>query len=240
MIKLFILQLIAHLLADFIFQPHKWSQQKGQKAISKTHYVHALIVFLFAYILSFDWQFIFGALTIAVVHFFIDVAKSSILIRKNDDKNTARYFFWDQLLHVIVILIICWGHKTQFGINYIIEFSLETTVIASAFVFCAKPANIFIKHILIYFGVSIPENGSNNEETNFDLPNAGRLIGIMERFLALALVLMGQYIAIAFIITGKSILRFSDNQKNEYVLTGTLLSFGLAILPGIIITKVFL
>ena len=69
------------------------------------------------------------------------------------------------------------------------------------------------------------------------LPNAGKLIGIMERFLVLSLILVGQFSAVGLIITAKSILRFKSTQKNEYVLVGTLLSSGIAVIIGILTSK---
>ncbi len=58
----------------------------------------------------------------------------------------------------------------------------------------------------------------------------------MERSLVLALILVNQYSAVGLIIAAKSILRFKDNTKNEYVLVGTLLSFGIAIILGVLIS----
>ena len=59
------------------------------------------------------------------------------------------------------------------------------------------------------------------------------MIGITERILTL--IILGQYAAIGFIMAAKSILRFkeSQTQKAEYVLIGTMLSFGIAIMLGI-------
>jgi hypothetical protein len=94
------------------------------------------------------------------------------------------------------------------------------------------------------YQIAIPEfpglkdPGPNNpDNTDLSLPNAGRLIGVMERFMTLALILSAQYAAVGLIIAAKSILRFNDTQKNEYILVGTLLSFGIAILTGITITN---
>jgi len=69
------------------------------------------------------------------------------------------------------------------------------------------------------------------------LRNAGRLIGITERFLVLTFMLLNQFAAIGFLIAAKSILRFQGKEsiKTEYVLIGTMLSFGLAIGTGLVI-----
>jgi hypothetical protein len=49
------------------------------------------------------------------------------------------------------------------------------------------------------------------------------------------MVLLGQYAAIGFLITGKSIIRFANNDehlRSEYVLVGTMMSYALAIMTG--------
>ena len=61
------------------------------------------------------------------------------------------------------------------------------------------------------------------------LPNGGRLIGLLERALIYLLILTGQAAGIGFLIAAKSILRFSetkdDRRISEYVIIGTLASF---------------
>ena len=71
-----------------------------------------------------------------------------------------------------------------------------------------------------------------NENT---LLNAGRIIGSLERIISFILIAFNQFAAVGFIIAAKSILRFKDldTAKTEYVLIGSLLSFGIAILLGI-------
>jgi len=67
--------------------------------------------------------------------------------------------------------------------------------------------------------------------------SAGKLIGIVERLLAFVLVLFGQYSAVGLIIAAKSILRFRNTKHSEYVLVGTLLSFGIAIFLALMISE---
>jgi hypothetical protein len=65
------------------------------------------------------------------------------------------------------------------------------------------------------------------------LPRGGRTIGHLERLLIFLLVLAGQFSAIGFLVAAKSILRFgtvsNDREATEYVIIGTLASFGWAI-----------
>ena len=55
--------------------------------------------------------------------------------------------------------------------------------------------------------------------------------------LTLVFVMLEQYEAIGFLLAAKSLLRFkeTDTVKSEYVLVGTLLSFGIAILLGVVV-----
>ena len=66
------------------------------------------------------------------------------------------------------------------------------------------------------------------------------MIGNVERMLTLVFVMLGQYEAIGFILAAKSLRRFreTDTVKSEYVLVGTLLSFGIAILVGVAVKLV--
>lgn len=90
------------------------------------------------------------------------------------------------------------------------------------------------------FGLTIakqPATGTTDSTSEKELENAGKVIGIVERFMALGLILAGQYGAVGLIIAAKSILRFNSPQKNEYILVGTLLSFGCAIMIGLLINQ---
>ena len=70
------------------------------------------------------------------------------------------------------------------------------------------------------------------------LKKAGRLIGFLERLLAFAFVVMGQWSAIGFLLAAKSSMRCNDTRQakrpvSEYVLLGTLLSFGTSVATGL-------
>lgn len=68
------------------------------------------------------------------------------------------------------------------------------------------------------------------------LDNAGRIIGLMERALIYLMVMIGEPTGIGFLIAAKSILRFEtasrDQKASEYVIIGTLASFGWALAWG--------
>jgi hypothetical protein len=64
----------------------------------------------------------------------------------------------------------------------------------------------------------------------------GRLIGVLERALALTLILGGQFGALGLILAAKALTRFKaldDRDFAEYVLIGTLASLLLALMVGV-------
>jgi hypothetical protein len=228
--NLLILQFIAHLLADFIFQSEKSVNEKNKYGLkSKTLLYHSLTVFSLAYFFSFQWNFLIAALIIALFHYLIDGAKSILVRRK---MLTDSIFFIDQSFHFLIIftvvILFCWFYQFKPFLYY--SFNSKILLIAAAYLFCGKPANIFIKEIFKTYKI-IPKEGIE------EIPNAGKLIGNLERFLVLTLVLNSQFEAVGFIIAAKSILRFKESEgaKAEYVLVGTLLSFGIAVVIGILI-----
>lgn len=229
MITLLFLQLTAHLVADFLLQSEHWSLQKEKKIISKIHIWHILIVFASSWLFSLQLAFWSAALALTALHFLTDVTKSFIRIKWNKD-----WFFIDQFIHVAIVIAIVWLYK-QSGENQIPALiNTRVAAIIFAYTLCVKPSNIIIRYIFRYFSIKAPTE--TEDENGGGLPNAGKLIGITERLLVLTLVLLQQYSVVGFIIAAKSILRFSDAQKTEYVLVGTLLSFGIAILMGVMVS----
>ena len=219
------MQLLAHLVSDFYLQTEASCKSKADNAFKSRHlYIHSLITFACAWLLSMSWGYWWVALSIAVLHLVIDGLKSIC-------KNIKGAFFIDQLLHlaVIVAAVVIYNKVGEFSFPTWLP---ETKVLLwiAAFVFCLRPVNFFIQNIFKEAKISIPDSGKENS-----LPNAGRVIGNVERMLALVFVMLGQYEAIGFLLAAKSLLRFreTDTVKSEYVLVGTLLSFGFAILIGV-------
>jgi ABC-type proline/glycine betaine transport system permease subunit len=64
---------------------------------------------------------------------------------------------------------------------------------------------------------------------------------VIERFLILSFILINQWAAIGFLLAAKSIFRFGDlkegkyQKKTEYILIGTLMSFSIALVHGLIL-----
>ena len=227
--ELLLLQFIAHLCLDYFFQTDKLAKQKNTIGFKSPFlYWHALVCFILSWLFSLQINFVLGALIITLTHFLIDGFKNHF--------NNSRYFgkyayFIDQALHLIILaLVVVLFDKWQgIGPSIAISINFKFLLIVTAYLVCLKPANIFIREVFQSTGIQV---SSDNE-----MPNAGKVIGILERILTLTLIIVLQYSAVGFLIAAKSILRYGNNEtlKTEYVLIGTMLSFGIAVIAGIII-----
>ncbi|NIF05263.1 DUF3307 domain-containing protein [Chryseobacterium sp. Tr-659] len=229
---IFIKLILAHLLGDFILQPNSWvADKENYKLKSKFLYLHILIHIALSLIFLWDLQLWWVAVLVGITHFIIDAAKLTF----QTVKTKKRWFFIDQLLHVLVIAGISF---------YFQEFSFEFLQdqyflkIMMAALFLTAPASIFIK-ILLSSWTPAPD-GPNSIQTE-SLTSAGKYIGILERLLVFTFIMVNHWEGVGFMVAAKSVFRFSDlaqakqRKLTEYVLIGTLLSFGLAVLTGIII-----
>ena len=219
--------ILSHLLTDFILQPADWvTERKGKHFTSAKLYQHALLTAGLAY-LFIGWRYWGVALVILVTHFLIDVWKSY-------QPRAIRYFLIDQLLHLGVI-VGCWLVTFQYwGIWNDLRRRLDSDshiwIGLAAFIFVTAPAGILIGELTQRWSGKI-EDPDNN------LVNAGKWIGIIERIIVLILVLEGQFSAIGLLVAAKGIIRFSEKDrqeiKTEYLVIGTLLSIGIAIITGL-------
>jgi hypothetical protein len=226
---LLILQIIAHLLADFTFQSKEWVIEKRKDGFrSKPLYWHVLVVFMFSFLLADDFNFILYSLIIAASHLVIDGLKNSL-------KESKYTFFVDQALHfgIIILMVFLYNHYFLFTPITVLPINTHQLLIIAGYLICTKPANILIKKVLDFYNISFPTDHAN------ELLNAGKLIGIIERLLTLTLLLYNHFEAVGFLITAKSILRYENakSSKTEYVLIGTMLSFGIAILAFVVINQ---
>ncbi|RYM34987.1 DUF3307 domain-containing protein [Brumimicrobium glaciale] len=223
------LQFIAHLLTDYIFQSEKQVEDLNEKGFkSKFLPQHFLIAFICSWVLSFQLLFVVAAIVIAAIHVIIDGLKKYL----DKDRKIGKYSFYiSQLLHLLILIIVSllFEKTTPLIDFYEMKFDWYIVLLIAGYLFCLKPANILIKQIFKSYSIT--------DQTNDDLQRAGRLIGSLERILALTFVILSQYEALGFLIAAKSILRFKDGatRKTEYVLIGTMLSFGIAIGTGILI-----
>jgi hypothetical protein len=222
--------LLAHLLGDFLLQPARWVNAKNNKKEKAPEmYYHVLVITLLTYLFLWDWGHWYIPLIIMISHTLIDIWKSY-------RHHTFIYFLFDQLLHLLVIVIV-W---LVFYFDAHTVFTWITKYLNSAHFWILVIAYYMVTQPL---GIAIG-NATNKwqKEAGMDiagLNKAGMWIGCCERVLVLTFIITNQYTALGFLMAAKSILRFGDREdreqkKTEYILVGTLISFAAAALVGTI------
>lgn len=227
---LFIKLLLAHFIGDFVLQSQKWIKHKEKHKFASFYlYLHVLIhALLLLILLNFEKKYFLSISIICLTHLVIDGIK---LLKPL--KNKRLLFFLDQAAH---LTILNWASKEwSFGV-YLEPYMTEKNLLfLLAIIMLTSVSSIVLKTIF-----SAWEKDINKISEDHSLANAGRYIGMLERLFVFAFVLLNQWEAIGFLLAAKSVFRFgdltkaSDRKLTEYILIGTLLSFGIAIALGVI------
>lgn len=237
MIELILQLVLAHILGDFVFQPLSWVKDKESKGIrSVALYNHIMVHVLAMYVvLWFDVRYWQAFFVIPVTHFGIDLLKAYL----KGTLNPRLLFIGDQALHFLVIFAVALCYfPGEFQWNYLNHPKVLLTVTALLLVTFAS--GIFLKVLLSRWNVEIKE-----EDKYKGMEEAGKYIGMLERLFVFFFVVTGQWAGLGFLITAKSIFRFNDLSRNqerqftEYILIGTLMSFGVAVSIGLIYKYLF-
>ena len=230
MISLFIKLFLAHIIGDFIFQPESWVKHKQeQKLKSKFLYAHILVHFLaLLIVLQFHSDYWLGILIILGSHYLIDVLKLYL----NSKCNPRWLFAVDQLAHLAVIGFVVHMY-TEVSWDFQLIFKPEILITITGILCVTKVSSIIMKILISKWDLSAFTNEAS-------LQNAGAYIGMLERLFVFAFIVTNHWEGVGFLIAAKSVFRFGDLSKakdrklTEYILIGTLLSFGLAITFGLL------
>lgn len=225
MIALSIKLVLAHILGDFVFQPYAWVKDREQKGIKSVGlYNHIMVHVLMMYlVLWFDARYVAAFFVIPISHLIIDLLKSYF----KNDKNGRKLFVIDQVLHLLVIAAVVYYYY-PFELSE--EQQIKVLMVVTALLLVTFVGGILLKVLLSKWNV---EMGQGMED-------AGKYIGMLERVFIFLFVALGQWAGIGFMVTAKSIFRFNDLSRTndrkltEYILIGTLLSFGFAISIGLV------
>ncbi len=226
--------LLAHLIGDFLLQRKAWIIQKQEKRWKAPGlYLHVLIIGLLTYAFSGFYFNFWIPLFVMITHLITDIWKSTT-------GDNARAFISDQLVHLLVLIIAWYLYISPDATSVVWTTGLFNNIpfltILTAYIFVIWPSGYLI--------AKITKPWHSEVDVNKGLNDAGRWIGMIERVLILTFVLVDQFTGIGFLIAAKSILRFGDiknpeNRKEaEYILIGTMISFIVAILTGIIALQI--
>lgn len=227
---LFVQLFLAHLIGDFILQPNKWVVDKEKKKAKSIYlYLHTILHLALILLFVAKTDFILFGVGLAISHGIIDYVK----LKFQTNKTKRLWFSIDQLLHLLMIFVMLMLYT-----NTTIDFqniNPNIWIFVTGIVLLSKPTSILIKNII---SIWTPESKDKKDDS---LQNAGNYIGILERLFVFCFIITGHFEAIGFLLAAKSIFRFGDLKEakdrklTEYVLIGTLLSFGIAILVGLLV-----
>ena len=254
---------LAHLLTDFVFQTNRLVEQKKRGKFfayllhGLTHYLSAIILvsfFLAGSGLSLRTHAVILALTL--VHLLIDFAKIRLLmdsakiqfIKKSLLGDGAIAYLSDQFFHFLTVALAAW----------LLSPGLPFAEVAALLGRGRDLPNQLLFVPVIYVGVIFgggyliraltrPLAKSINleqpEKGGEPMQNAGLYIGWLERFLLLTALMMQSPGTAGLILAAKAIARYPEFKSEhfaEYFLIGTLLSFSIAVIGGVILARVIL
>lgn len=240
--------LFAHTLADFVFQTD-WMVANKHRPLALA--LHAAVVLATAIVATGTLHP--ALLVLALVHIAIDAGKL-ILTRIRANAGGLAPFLIDQALHLATLLVLAfwrpglwagglwapgaivthddggilgtglWSEATPLPVSHL----PALMVLATGFILATRAGGFAVGLLMRPFAANLP--GGTAAE---GLPGAGRVIGLLERGLIFVLVLIGQPQGVGLLMAAKSILRYGalkeDRELSEYVIIGTLASFGWAL-----------
>ena len=251
MTETFIALLFAHSLADFVFQTN-WMVANKRNPLALG--LHLAIVYAMA--VATTGSLHLALLVLALAHIAIDVGKL-VLTSVWKTSGGLAPFLIDQALHLATLIALAlwlpdlwaqglwapgaivtgddggilgtglWSEEAPLPIS-----QLPTLmVVVTGFILATRAGGFAVGLLMQPFAASLPA-----ETAAEGLPGAGRVIGLLERGLIFVLVLIGQPQGVGLLMAAKSILRYGalkeDRALSEYVIIGTLASFGWALLAA--------
>jgi len=222
---LFAKLILAHLIGDFLLQTSFLVKGKEKYKLGSWHvWAHVAIHGVLVHALLQTWWI---TLAIVITHAIIDAMKLTM----QGDGDARRWFMFDQLLHVGVIVVVT-AIAEQWSIAGGMDWVEANVIWLTAVVFLTKPASWF---------VAVAISCWDDSERSFpagSMHNAGAMIGTLERILVFLLTMVSAWNAIGIVLVAKALFyqrRLGpDSGSARYVVAGTLLSVLMAIGAGLI------
>lgn len=220
MIETLVALLFAHVLADFVLQTDWLVANKRKPHVLLLHGVIVLATLQLAVGSVIAWPL----LALAAAHMVIDAIK--VFAPKADG---IWPFMIDQLAHMgtLIATAVLFPDLWALGLWADLTWLPALMALLSGLVICVRAGGFIIGLLMIPWA---------NTDLPKGLDKGGHLIGLLERGMIFLLVMVGQPAGVGFLIAAKSVLRFDttakDQRAGEYVIIGTLASFGWALLSA--------
>jgi Protein of unknown function (DUF3307) len=228
-----------HLLADFYFQTYWMAREKRRVAALLTHVGEVVAVQLVVVSPFLGRRVVLAVLAVGVAHAGIDVAKSRWPFSR---PGRLALFLLDQAAHLVVLVVAWWllvraaSPPASWLTTTQLDAVVDVAVVAGALAFNWTGGSVIVSSVLAALSPGIEERQESS-----GVRGSGRLIGGLERTVAVLLILLGQWAAIVVLIAAKSIARFEELKQRdfaEYYLVGTLTSLLVAAVVGLVLGAV--
>lgn len=222
--------LLSHFVMDFLLQKKSWVTQKYEKRWkSPWLYIHGIIAGIVSYLFAATWSAVWIIPLVGITHILGDGCKSRF-------RDTAWPFLWDQVVHVSVVLLTWTLLLNLASPSVPVTQSIHTKFWALVLLYTIVifPTGIFVQKSMESWQKDLEKEGT------LSLQTAGLWIGRLERILIVTFLLFNHFEAIGFLIAAKAVFRFGDTRngsnrkETEYFLLGTLTSFTIAIILGVV------
>ena len=224
-----------HFLGDFIFQSNADASKKKNPLILLKH---TCIIAASGYILCGIWNLWQVPIIILLTHGLTDYIKGSL------KKESPYSFVLDQAVHLAIISVIAvlianadivlLNESSAYWVGLLGNDFLKYLILVSGLIAAVRTGGILIGIAVKPFTDQLQKSGEGVTNAR-GFENGGKVIGYLERSLIFLFVLTGQPGGIGFLIAAKSILRFGEikdpqnRMEAEYIIIGTLMSFGYGI-----------
>jgi hypothetical protein len=230
MVDVFVALLLAHVVADFLAQPDALIARKNEPAFFGLHI--AVVFALTCAVLGGDWQL---ALAVTGAHLIIDAIKIWGLPEGWRDSLPA--FLGDQSAHLatlaVAAVLVPDALATGLWADHL-PMLRSSAILASGAIISIWGGGYAVGLLMKPYTAQFDTGDAGPTVEGLD--NAGRMIGKLERGLIFLFLCVGEATATGFLIAAKSVLRFDTASKGqkagEYVIIGTLASFGWGLATG--------
>jgi len=227
-----VLLVSGHLVGEFLVQTRAVAE--GKRRIGPL-LVHGVGLYAAHWLLLYPFwtpKLAWGLAVLTAVHLLVDFVRAF-------RPRTLGYFAVDQALHLVALRVFWTWYapdgaaplREGFAVGDVATFT-TIALLAGAVGLNLRGGDMIVRLLLARFSSLKARLDAADDET----ARTGRLIGMLERLLLFVMALLGQWGAVGFILTAKSVARFDKLKRQDfadYYLIGTLASLLVAVVSGL-------
>ncbi|MFH1501894.1 MAG: DUF3307 domain-containing protein [Candidatus Eisenbacteria bacterium] len=234
------LLLAGHFLSDFGLQTERLAEAKrGSNVAMLLHVGQVLLTHALLVVPVWGWAIVPAVLALAFSHALADLARR---VGEQRGRSPVLLLLADQLVHVAAIVIIwVWLCQSSFLTEHAPLVPLgwvpairRYPLLAAGYALCLRGGSTFVTYLLS----ECQQTGIPGAHTS---EHAGKVLGYLERTLFYALVLLGQWTVVGFIVAAKSIGPLDQKgalRPDYYRMIGTLASLLVATASALLVRAI--